>query len=183
MTTTESPLLATRGQLAFDDSIEPAVRPVISEMWTNRLAGFHAIDLKQYLRDNDSETRYIINGRHHSFKAFRRVCRVLFALQHVFSRIGLMLKAEAIDPVVTERDGSFETRATLILTIGRRWTRQSKLRMTIEQRNDRWVWGESDDRKIRKRDWPVMVRRIDGAIAYECANAPTSPPTDDAPRN
>ena len=146
-------LRASAGEFVFDENIAASDREAIREMWTNRLDGFHQLDLDRYLRDNTESTRYIIGGRTNSSAAYRRMCRVLFPLQWIGGKLGVTLSAEALDPHTYWNGEQFVTRCCLVLMLARRVVYQSHLTMTIARRGDRLRWDRIIVERIPRRSW------------------------------
>ncbi len=146
--------LASRGEFLFDDDVGHDVREVIREMWINRLAGFRARDLRRYLRDNVESTLYITDGRAHSYRAFRRMSRVLFLLRRIAGLIGFTVSAEMLDGRVSRTDDLYVARGVLVLMLGGWMISQSHLAMSCHADSGRWVWERAVVERIGRRSWP-----------------------------
>ncbi len=150
----EPVLRASLGQLSFDGSIDPAGRQRVQQMWRTRLDGYARRDLRRYLSGNDSATLYIQNGRRFTFPMFRLFCRaVLFPVRRMMSPMGVDLNAEVIDGMVNRNGPNYVTRGILVLSLGRRVIRQSRLTMTLGPRDGRWVWLEAHDEPMKRVEW------------------------------
>lgn len=150
---------ASAGDIRFADGIDEAMRTTIREMWVNRLSGYGARDLDRYLRDNSESTRYVIGGTRLRASTFRRICRLLFAIQRCGSVLDLTLSAEALDAHVTREGKRFVTRGHLVLTAAGRILRQSRLTMSITHESGRWVWDEVVEVRVPRSGWRYAGRR------------------------
>ena len=146
-------LRASAGEFVFDEDIAASDREAIREMWTNRLDGFHRLDLDRYLRDNTESTRYVIDGRTSSSTAYRRMCRVLFSLQRIGASVGVTLSAEALDPHTSWNGEHFVTRCCLVLMLGSRVVYQSRLTMIVALRGERFRWDRIIVERLPRRFW------------------------------
>lgn len=146
-------LRASAGEFVFEANIAASDRETIREMWTNRLDGFHRLDLDRYLRDNTESTQYVIGGRTNSSAAYRRMCRVLFPLQSIGAKLGVTLSAEALDPHTRWNGEQFVTRCCLVLMLGSRVVYQSRLTMTVALRGERFRWDRIIVERIPRRFW------------------------------
>jgi hypothetical protein len=157
---------ASRGQLAFETDIDSPLRDHICDMWRTRLSGFAANDIAQYLRDQSWNTKYITGGTTVSGRTFWRICRVIFPIQRVGSRLGIRLCADALDPVVRVDDSRIVTRTWLVLSLGNRVVRQSRLTMSAVREGDRWIWSEAVDVPVPRRGWAYEKIRSGGKSGF-----------------
>ncbi len=158
---TEGPqaLRASQGEMTFADDVDAPMRETIREMWVNRLAGFGEQDLARYLRDNVSESRFVVYGKTWSFSAFRRFNRVLFLIRRVCAPFGITVEAEAVDVRVTREGTGYLAHGWLVLSLCGRVFRQSRLTMPIIRRSDRWVWDRIVDNRAQRTDWRYALRK------------------------
>ncbi|NOS99065.1 MAG: hypothetical protein HOP29_00370 [Phycisphaerales bacterium] len=152
---------ASCGELTFDADVDPIARPVIQSLWTERLAGFNQLDLPRYLRNNSDDTRYVTNGRRYKFRTFRFACRCVFPVLRVVRWLGIRLTADVLDPHVSICGNQATTRGILVLRIGRRTVRQSRVTLSAVHAVGGWTWDRAEEQPMRRNTWPY---RFDSAV-------------------
>ena len=126
----------SRGELKFDDDIGLPDREAITEMWVNRVSGFHNLRIDQYLRDSDAASRCVMAGRVWSDRNMRRLCSVVFPAQRMAQLVGLGFSLELLDAHTCREQDGFVTSCIAVVYVARCIVRQTRLRMSILRRGD-----------------------------------------------
>lgn len=170
----------TRGELAFDDGVDPPLRETFRAMWIHRFAHFHARDLDEYLWRDVDATRYVSGGKEMTARGFRRRARLLFVLLALLEPLGVTMQAEQLDARITPDDGRYLTHGMQLYMLhgwpfrGGIWLfRQSRMRVWFAAADGTWVWDEAIERPLPKSQW--LYRRItgpDGEAVYTRLDEP-----------
>lgn len=154
--------LASHGEMTFNDNVDPIASAAIQRMWTERLAGFNQLHLSQYLRNNSDDTRYVTNGRQYRFRTFRFACRCVFPVLRAVRWLGVRLTADVLDPRVSIGGDRMTTCGILVLRIGRRTVRQSRVTLSAVHAVGGWTWGRVEEQPLRRHDWSYGFDSVSG---------------------
>jgi hypothetical protein len=165
-------LRLSRGELSFEEGIEPSLQALFRRMWVDRFEGFHTRDVGLYLGLDVQTTRYDSAGRGMSERGFRMRARFLFAVLAVLEPLGVTMTAEQLD-AETARDGDrYLNRGVQVYMLhgwpfrGRFWMfRQSRMRVWFADHDGVWGWDEGVEDPLGRRDW--SYRRVIDAAGEE----------------